>query len=50
MAGSGANESSNNYNNFNILKTNDGNNNGNITGTFSNERDDNINNKRESPD
>lgn len=48
MAGSGANESSNNYNNLNILKTNDGSNNSNITGDFSNLKDDSNNNKPES--
>lgn len=42
VAGSGDNESPNNYNNFNIQKTNSGNNNGETTGNF---RDDTSNNK-----
>lgn len=47
VAGSGDNESPNNYNNFNIQKTNSGNNNNNgeITGNFTNIRDDTSNNK-----
>lgn len=45
VAGSGAHDTANNYNNFNIVKDNIGNDNGEATGNFSNIRDDNSNNK-----